>query len=242
MITLNKYSIGYAAIPKVATTSIKGMIYELEHGAPPPGETALQRQAPSHAAFQSVPFKKPSWLNREKAFNFIVLRDPAARILSCYTEKVLMVDRLTQLNKQRQQELTAKGIDPRTATTVLPPLSNTLDPRPGLDGFVMNLGSYRNLYGPIRMHTQPVQYYSGPDLGFFTRVYKLNEMADLEADLRDFTKVQDLSIPVSYSSSHRFKRSVSDLSKKAYDHLMWWLEPEYEFLKDYFTPPPHKAD
>jgi len=231
---IQAYHLAYQPIPKVACTSLKQAWFGLEFGAPYAKAHPRVRRARGsvHRIYPSRRFKAREFARLADYWTFAVVRDPAQRVLSAYSSKVLKRDMLTRHAAERRGAMgrvrSALRGDRRAARDL--PL------RPALDQFVLRLDEYRAAFGVIRDHTQPAGYYLGTDLSVFDEVFAIEDMPRLEAEI-SARSGKPFHVPERNKSPDALKVTVSDLSPEAFDSLMDRLAPEYELLARFYTPP-----
>lgn len=229
------YDLVYAPVPKTGCTSLKRALYRLEHGVDYAGTAPDGTEATLHEAFPSHPFDARDFAQVETPWLFAVVRDPAERVLSTWSERVMGTGRLEQVNARREGTGITRILRRVTGGTGA---ANVLDPRPTLDQFVLNLDHYADAYpGAVGHHVQSVDWFLGPDLSIYDRIYRLDEMEQLQTDLRDRTGQADFTIGRNNASPEAYKATLDDLSDIAFDTLMTRLAPEYDLLKDWFERP-----
>ncbi|WP_157966280.1 sulfotransferase family 2 domain-containing protein [Oceanibium sediminis] len=164
-----QYKLSYISVPKNACSSLKKMLFRLEKGRDLQAYTANGALRTVHHVYPSKPYDR--WRQQMPAghWTFAVLRDPLDRLISTYTNKILQLDVL------RDMELEAGDLD-RGLTT-----------RPSLPEFVRFLGRYRGLSREIRRHTDPQVTFLGPDPAFFDRLYPMQALPELAEDLEKRT-------------------------------------------------------
>jgi hypothetical protein len=228
------YDIVYAAVPKAACTSLKRAMYRLEHGTAFTGEVRNGRRLGLQQAFPTTRFDRGDFAQLSDPWLFAVIRDPAERVLSTWSERVMGAGRLQVANDRRMGKGLTRIMRRVTGGMGAQPM---LDPRPSLDAFVLNLDHYASAYPAVAHHVQSASWFLGPDLGAYNRIYTMAELDRLEADIRARTGVADFAIPHRNASPKAYRATIDDLSDAAHDSLMTWLAPEYEFLGQWFDMP-----
>jgi len=205
VVVLPKYGIAYFPMRKVASTSVKDALRRI---CDAPGEY--------HATF-GVPMSARQRRLAQGHFKFTIVRDPIARILSCYGNRVV-----------HHRDLSVTLLD-RTAARLF-----GRSPEPGIDEFCRYLRSYRALNDKIRRHTRPQYVSLGEDLGFFDAVYTISELDTLASDLTTRTG-RDIGFDRLQTAGPKF--SAADLSPAARRSLLEFTRRDYDLLGDFFRPP-----
>lgn len=152
-------------VPKNAGTSVRHLLYELDHGQA--YETPIVDGRPvelHHIYGQPTPFapvKAPAG-----AVKIAIVRDPLRRLVSAYRNRVL-----------HYGEIGARQV----ALYRLPP---RLPPRPDFRTFVENLGEYQKI-PDIAHHTTAQVNFIGRDPAYYDRIFRFEALAELEAYLSD---------------------------------------------------------
>lgn len=167
-VVLDDEKIFYAAVPKIACTSIKSAFYELENGVPfKPFKvnsrwkwihnigygTLLRDQYPEHRI--------------ANCYRVALVRDPVARFLSAYGNRVVHHG---ELSKEKAGKA-LRNLD--------------LPPSPDLDLFVDRYEEYLQAHPSILHHTRPMVDFLGSDPGYFSRLYSIKQMDDFAADISE---------------------------------------------------------
>ncbi len=95
-------------------------------------------------------------------WTFTVLRDPAKRLLSAYSKRVLY-HRDMQENSRAYLRAALRG----------------LSTSPSVDVFLRKLARYRDFSHSIRSHTDPVSTFVGPELSLLDAVYRTDQLPHL---------------------------------------------------------------
>ncbi|MCB1418179.1 MAG: sulfotransferase family 2 domain-containing protein [Notoacmeibacter sp.] len=217
----------YHAVPKVACTSLKTLFWTLNHegNSVPLEEKAanllrrLRGRPPRplgihhRAGYETVSFdaSRPVPAGYE---SFAVVRDPLARLKSAWSNKVTS-ERFE--HREEDRAISRAGL----------PLE------PGFAEFIENYDAYRSLSGAARDHTEHFSVYLGPTRASVYRLFRMEEMPDLESWLsaragrpitvprenRTEADTRDASVP---SALHDRLRAIT---RSDYD----WLEGLYSF-------------
>lgn len=210
-IYLAPWSIGYQAIPKVACTSIKELLFRLAMGAP--YSPALAGSDHVHNYFYAR--QRDVGLAQ---FRFVVVRDPIKRFLSAFSNRVLHHKELSRAYLEKQR------IEPALDLTDFPF-------EPNLAEFVERFDFYRRV-PTINHHFQPFSEFLAP-LSAFNEVYAFERLDDLVAQLQRRTG-QPCSLP--HSQRGGPKIAASDLSHKVFDKLAEIYAADYAMLRGLYAP------
>ncbi len=173
---LEEYKVSYFAVPKCACTSLKTMFFEVENGFAWRNYVANSKKIWVHNAYPSLPFEKARKQSAPGFWKFAVLRSPVERLVSCYRNR-LMRGRGRQQLLARAGELEARG------------LSRT----PDFAGFMEHFDDYCDLSPDVKAHSRPLSFFLGTDPGYFDRLFRLSELAEVMAELRQrITKLPEL--------------------------------------------------
>lgn len=219
-VILERHKIAFFNIPKAASTSVKDAFYFIEHGKSfQPGDFGASF---IHQLYKvKIPVTKEDYEPLSGYWKFTVLRDPAKRILSAYTNRVLHHRDMHKMPRARLRAL-ASGL----------PLN------PSLDIFLANLERYRDFSHSIRSHTDPISMYVGPDMTRLDAIYRIDELPRLAEDL---TKRTGIFVEMPHLQTGGPKIDVHSLSKKSYDTLMAYTADEYTMLRGVYEPPSWKG-
>ena len=210
----HKYKIAYFPVPKVACTSLKHAIYALENGIEyAPSNHGGRKIQPN---FPTQDFATVNLAALDGYWKIAVVRDPASRVISAYANKI---EKWSNRLAKRKPDST-----PQDGTPVGTP--------PTLIEFCTRLPHYRAQFGPIRHHTDSLATFLGPDLGFFDRVYRMEELDILCADITARTG-QPFVLPHS-NPSKPVDRTMNDEATAA---LLAYCAPDYQYLCNHYSAP-----
>ncbi|WP_118134317.1 sulfotransferase family 2 domain-containing protein [Oceanicella sp. SM1341] len=212
--TIDAHRIVYFPIPKVASTSLKHVFHVANTGrAPDEGEEKVKAHG---EGYQSTRFHRVELGRFDGWTKLAVVRDPIKRIISAYTNRVL-----------QRKVLSEKHVSPAAAEALDVPLN------PSLRQFVFKIDQYRALSAPIRNHTDPTASFLGPDLGWFDRIYRLEELDEMVGELSRRTGIA-LTLPERMVSEKKI--DFADLPAGVQRGLREYCAADYGFLKDYYPP------
>ncbi|TDL75024.1 hypothetical protein E2L08_15595 [Palleronia sediminis] len=164
---IDKFGLSYFSVPKVACSSLKHFLFQIENGFAFRNFWANGKYYTIHnVCYSSRPFEKEKALVGKDKFTFAVVRDPVSRFISAYRDKV--AGRCIA----PARDLTDRDRD------------NGMVPEPDLGTFVANLERYRDLSPEVRRHTEPMTFYLGTDPAFFDRIYGMRELDEVVEDVR----------------------------------------------------------
>jgi hypothetical protein len=206
-----RFGFVYFPIPKVGGTSIRDVLFRLEWGQdfvparlPSGAPTELWMHFPA-IAFQKIPSGAFDGFER-----IVVVRDPLERLVSAYRNRVV------HYREIEQADFAQLGIDSRLPKT------------PDFDTFCQYLPDYRRI-DTIRHHTEPQGLYLGPDLCYFSKVFRLERIAELEAHLSYRTGTAVALKRLRSEGPPRSALSISDASRKA---VSAYYAGDFALLKD----------
>jgi hypothetical protein len=215
---LDQFKLAYFPVPKIACTSLKCYFHELEHGAPfVPYRNDDGRMVHIHNKIFSKTFCAEDQAERLAACHRIaVIRDPIERLVSAYANRVLF-----------HRELSEAALD----TPVARALALAADPP--FELFMERFDEYRVASWSIAHHTNPAAYFLGPDLGFYDKIYKFSELAQLHADVSALTGTQ-------YALPHEQKMGAAVTlpgpKHKSWRKLREFYAGDYALMRGYYQP------
>lgn len=166
---LDDFKLSYLSVPKVACTSIKTMMFEIENGFPYRNFTISGRAYWIHHFYKSTLFAAQDVMAMRDHQRLAVVRDPIGRLLSCYSNRVV-----------HHRELSKEKARKALKTADLPF-------NPDLSTFVAHLERYMAAVESINHHARPMVDYLGRDAGFYTRLYGMSEVQTFVDDVNRIT-------------------------------------------------------
>ena len=218
-VILPDLKIAYFALPKAASTSVKLALWHALHGEPWTGTTE-----DIHAQFRIYPLKPEDSDGLEDYFKFTVVRDPIDRLLSAYHNRVWQHHDL----ELRRPKTFMRKIDWRIRFP-------WFQPYPNPDDFFTGLSGYQERSYSIWHHTIPANRFTGPDLGWFDAVYRIEDLAWLEPEL---AKRSGHEIPLRERQNSGQGLSFAALAPETRSFLRNYTATEYDLVADYYNPPP----
>ncbi|MGP6086215.1 sulfotransferase family 2 domain-containing protein [Antarctobacter jejuensis] len=212
MIAVEAFKLAYVALPKAGCSSVKKALAMVDPGKTVPDNPDIQTW---HTLYPTRRLHPRIWARYDGYFRFCVVRDPAKRLMSCYTDIV----------KKRGALIDSPRVRAARGLPVAP------DP----DTFFSRLWRYRKKSSLVRHHVLGASVFLGEDLkGGFDRVYRTDAMDQLAEDLSRRTG-QDVSMPHANSSGSDL--SLFDLQGRTIDRLRPLLDAEYAYLSAYYQNP-----
>ncbi len=210
-ILLTEYSIGYRVIPKVACTSIKDALYKLKIG-----KDFSEDELGMHVHHY---FDREITDISDAKFKFIVIREPIKRFLSGYSNRVTHHWELSEeyLGKIKNG---IKLLEKKTVPT-----------NPSLSDFIGNLDEYL-MIPTIKHHFRPVTEIFDEELDYFDKVYRIEELYELEEDISSKTN-KDFILPRLQTGGRKIP--LSDLDGNEFEYLVDFYKKDYELMKEFYT-------
>jgi len=201
-------------IPKVACTSIKVMLYEINNHVEWRSVRIGFGQVHGYPGYRSLPFNTVGLEDLDDFAKIAVVRNPIDRAISAYRDKA------------RKLVLEGTAFQKKLEEAGLP-----LEPDPDL--FFSEIDQYFDCASVIKEHMRPFSYHLGLDLGYFDQIFKLEEMDELSAYVSD-----RLGKPAGVQASNSSKRSINtpkEISPKTMDKIVEFCEEDLNYLSDYYT-------
>lgn len=217
-VELRNHNIVYFPVPKTACTSLKMLFFQMNEGRIFEKYTKDGKLMHIHnAAYGSPTF----WDVDHKSFadmtRIAVIRDPIGRLLSAYSNRVRF-----------HRELSEARIDTDLAERL------KIHPDPSPDEFFGNLEKYRILSNSIRHHTDLTSVFLGPNLAYFKKIYRIEELDKLTADLSG-TLGKQLTLGREQTGGEKiYLKDLANITRKK---LALYCMGDYALMKDYFRLP-----
>lgn len=160
-----KHQTTYISVLKIACTSVKSMLFQVENGRPFEPFVANGRSFHIHRLYPSVKFKHLPHDRIADHARFALVRDPIRRFLSAFSNCVLHHRELSA--EKAGAELTARG----------------LKPDPELAEFIDHLSDYAAAVPSIDHHCAPMVRFLGMDAGYYAHVFPIEKIAEFQAEL-----------------------------------------------------------
>lgn len=197
--------LAYFPLRKAGNTSVRAALKELAEG---PGD---YRSTPD------VPLSPITRFHARGCYKIVVVRDPVRRFLSAYGNRVHYHHDVT---RQKFDRFVARRLG--------------LARKPDIDEFVERFWLYYAVNDKIRRHFRSQRRYLGGDLGYFDKVYTLENLQELADDLSKLAG-REVTLPRLQTGGPKFR--FESLSRATQERILRITAPDYAFLKDYYTPP-----
>lgn len=220
VIAVDAYKIAYMALPKAACSSVKEALARLDPAVTPPPADQITPYT-WHDIYPTKRFRPHRWEPYERPgwFRFCVVRDPVQRLLSVYTNRVLQFNELKN------------SIKIRDGRDYLP---DDLPVEPDPDFFFQHLEEYKRGSSAIKHHVLGAWLFIGSAPLRYDRVYRVEELAALAADLSALSG-REVRFRRRNQSDQRL--SLGDLRPETIDALRPFLAQEYAHLAGYYDNP-----
>jgi hypothetical protein len=206
----------YFPAPKVACTSIKEAIYELEYGHQFTDEFVNGVCVKHiHMIYGTNTFTQASRNIDSKAIKVALVRDPIKRILSAYRNRVVDLKDLS--NDVVGAEVLKK--------------SNLL-PNPDIDFFFSHIKEYMNISKRIDHHFCNINTFLGDDLSYFDRVFRFEEFVEFRSFVSALAE-RDVRFP--HSKKTEIHVEFESLSPQTKNSIMGHVDDEYRYLREYYN-------
>lgn len=228
MIIIPQLKLGYQNIPKVATTSLFGWLYDccnIGNRMPLEPQRMGNHKRRYFLSGKSGPLRIENRTETVEPFTdffrFAITRDPIKRFLSMYRNRVVF---------RRELSATAGCADALRAARL------RFDP--GLDEMVFRLEEYLACSPVIFHHARPMMDFVGPDLSVYTRIADLSEVNHVVAEIRGFWRSNDLRDKIADDPTIQLGRhqtrgpmySLSDLSPDSFNRLLSYYRRDYKSI------------
>lgn len=230
-IVSQKLGMVYFDISKIASSSLKILLWEIENNRPYPSESKARRIAKrwfsklsgdaratpkslhnDFAWLKTKPFDPDAGLS-DGYHRFTVVRDPMQRLLSAWKDKV------------NQKQFSRRPAEIRDLRRAQLPLD------PSFGEFIDNFDAYREISRPARIHATRYDWHLGPDLSVFDSVHQLEHMDVLMA-LFSERLGREVSMPRSNTSRQETRSSA--LTDGQLNRLAEITAPDYALLGDLY--------
>lgn len=222
-VTNHSTRVFYAVVPKVACTSIKTMFWELDTGRDASARPLAQKlrekltgRSESLAIHHVDGYVTRKFTRRgpvpEGYARICVIRDPLDRLRSAWNNKV-----------------GARIFAQRGETEDV--LNEDLDLEPSFGFYLEHLERYRLVSRPSRVHTENFAWHIGPDLGWYDRVFRLEQIAELEDYLSERAG-RPVHVPIRNKGGGAPR--PLDLEPRHIEIARRLLAEDYALLRDYY--------
>jgi hypothetical protein len=200
-----KLGIAYFPIPKNCGTSIRHLLYQIEHGVQFRSFTREGRTMELWMRYPAVPIADVSLDELNGLSKIVVVRDPVERLVSVYRNRV------RHYGEIETADFDALG------------LPSTLPRAPDFDAFCAHLPQYRKIVS-INHHTRPQSVYIGSDLGLFDHVFRFERLNDLISFLSDRN---GSAVTLPRLRTEGAARSEISISGRSYDLIARYYRADY---------------
>jgi hypothetical protein len=171
-----RHKISYFSVPKCACSSAKSLLFEIENGFPFKPFRVNDKLYGIHPLAKCIAFDKQPHDRIADHVKVAIVRDPVARILSCYEDKI------------------AKGKAFKKSNTASIAAANKrkLPLHPDFSEFVERIDEYRRVSTNIAHHSNELRFFLGNTTNTFDRIFDMSELPDFAAYLSEIsgTKVE----------------------------------------------------
>jgi len=161
--------LAYFFVPKVACTSLKTMFFELENGHSFTPYAVNGKRKTIHSLYGTSLFADLKRREFQDYTRLALVRDPVARVVSCYKDKILKKNLLSK-------PLVRKKLKRRDLPT-----------QPSISEFVTHLDVYRKVSPAIRHHSHSLCTHLGKNPDYFTQIFPFSDMEGLVAEIARVT-------------------------------------------------------
>ena len=198
-------SLAYVPIRKVGTTSLRAAFRALAEG---PAD---------HVATYDRPMSAYVRFRARGCRTFAVVRDPAERFLSAFSNRV-----------RHHGDISGTPVHRAIARTL------GLSPDPDIEEFCARFGAYYLSNDVLRRHFRLQGAYLGNDLGWFDRIYTMHELDSLASDLSDWS---GRTVRFARLQTGGEKIALADLPVATQRRIREITAPDYRLLARFFDLP-----
>lgn len=209
-IHVERHNLTYFPVPKTACTSIKNLMYELKFGVRFPNAHPELRRVRSIHRLKEGFLQESSPLQWQNSTNFCFVREPIARLLSAYVNRVLMYG---QLSPER---------------LVVKRKTRGLKPDPDLEEFLDNFQRYREASFGIRHHTEPFVEFVGESPEHYARIFQPKDMNQFEDWMANACGIK---VTVPHLKKSNQKISPDALSPRHLAMLKDFYRRDFQFME-----------
>lgn len=209
---LKEKKLFYAAVPKVACTSLKRMFYEIQNGHEFQKFWINEKRYYLHHFMPSMRRKDYPEAQIADYRRLCLVRDPVKRLLSAYSNRVVYHGNISPEAARQAGRL------------------KRLKPNPDLHEFVDRLEAYMAIQD-IRGHCRPMIDFLGEDAGYFHRVYSLSE---IDVFLEDVSNVVGRKVEAGRYQTGGPKLDPSELTNNQIAKIHRFYKDDYKAFSHIF--------
>jgi sulfotransferase famil protein len=209
-VLIDEYKIAYCPLPGAGSNAVKTFLAVVDplhvaQSVEDVTDTELDHN------YSTVPFEAETLARLSGWFRFCVIRDPVARLIDIYE------------NRLAGQDLLLAGEEAAIGLPV----------QPDSDTFFSNLSAYRMHSIAVARLVRPATRYLGPDLDFFEAVYPVEEMYRIGHDIG---RRAGRSVVLPRRQRHACHTKMQDLSLKAQLEIDVFTLEDYRLMKEFYQP------
>ena len=205
------YKLSYFAVPKVACTSIKTALFEVENGFAFRNFRTNGLDRYIHNAYPTRGIEAYMTLPIGNHVKLALVRDPIDRIISCYNNRV-----------KEFGELSTKNLGTVALNAGVPA-------DPGPEVFIKYLDEYCKYSESIRHHTDSMTLFLGKDKSFFTEIFSFS---DIEKFAETCTKIVGHTVTLPKLQVGRPGICKNDLTPESLRSLRARYQEDYDLFGD----------
>lgn len=213
-ISIAQYRIAYMALPKAACSTVKAALARIDPDVTLPPE-AEHTNPLWHKIYPTIRYRAHRFQQYADHWRFCVIRDPAERLISCYTDRVVKRGELHHSRRIRRGEVNLPA-----------------DPDP--DFFFQNPLKYASAASVIKHHSLPAYLFLGPTLDNYDAVYPMENLPQLARDLSERT---GQAVPFLKKNASGASLTLDDLKPKTLKALRKVFALEYGLVEGYYDNP-----
>ncbi|MEV8468154.1 sulfotransferase family 2 domain-containing protein [Fluviibacterium sp. DFM31] len=168
-VLIEKEKLLFVSTPKIACTSIKEALFEVENRFKFQNFHAngILRHIHDPAIYPAIKFERIPQDRAAPCLKLTIVRDPVKRFLSAFSNRVVHYGELSQryIGDAAKEE----GV----------PVN------PDIEEFIDHLEVYRRISRSIRLHTDPIIDFLGDDPGYYDHVFDMSEIKAFDATVSE---------------------------------------------------------
>ena len=211
---IQKYRLFYASVPKVACTSLKRALFEVENGFGYRPFYTNGKRWHIHRLYRPIELTEALKAELHDYWRVAFVRDPLERFLSAYSNRMVY-------HNQRSLSATDRANLKR----------HRLTDTPDIHTFINNFETYVSVCRDIKHHTRPMVEFLGTDPRYFHRLFRMSEMNEFEMEIKKRTGVH---IEVQHAQAHGTKIPKEELSNLEIEKIKKLYKQDYNIFGQYF--------